>query len=249
MRETLLYGHEEIKKAINEICVNSKAYSIGRVRPSNYIIHLDRANGRTTLARYITEKFYKHSIIKFSSKDLFLEIDFDGTLKQLQESFGYISLAACYANSYEGVLFFGIDSLGDYIHETQVELFLDNIAKVSETATLIFYVPENPSRSISQLIDKIRDVLKDTVLIEKSVYTATELTLIVESMLEKRGIEIDQKAQFHEQLVNLIAHMELKTIDDVKELSKRIILLTDYSSLISRVGSSQLRKMRHDVLS
>ena len=24
MRETLLYGHEEIKKAINEICVNSK---------------------------------------------------------------------------------------------------------------------------------------------------------------------------------------------------------------------------------
>ena len=75
------------------------------------------------------------------------------------------------------------------------------------------------------------------------------MTLIVESMLEKRGIEIDQKAQFHEQLVNLIAHMELKTIDDVKELSKRIILLTDYSSLISRVGSSQLRKMRHDVLS
>ena len=96
-----------------------------------------------------------------------------------------------------------------------MELFLDNIAKVSETATLIFYVPENPSRSISQLIDKIRDVLKDTVLIEKSVYTATELTLKVESMLEKRGIEIDQKAQFHEQLVNLIAHMELKTIDDV----------------------------------
>ena len=80
--------------------------SIYRKSPTdNYIIHLDRGNGRTTLARYITEKFYKHSIIKFSSKDLFLEIDFDGTLKQLQESFGYISLAACYANSYEGVLF------------------------------------------------------------------------------------------------------------------------------------------------
>ena len=71
---------------------------------------------------------------------------------------------------------------------------MDNIAKVSETATLIFMFRES-SRSISQLIDKIRDVLKDTVLIEKSVYTATELTLIVESMLEK-GIEIDQKLNF-----------------------------------------------------
>lgn len=243
MKETMLYGHEEIKKEIKAICINSKAYSIGRVRPNNFIIQLDKGNGRTTLARYITEMFYKYNIIKFSSLDLFLEIDLDGTMNQLKESFGDIYSTSCYANSYEGIILLCIDSLSNHINEAQVDYFLKEIVKVSKTATLIFYIPENPSQNVNQLVKKIYSVLKDTILVNENIYTEVDLALITEKLINQRGVKIINEEKFHKQLVNLIIRMEFKKISEIDKLSKELITITDYSTLTPKIDDSLLKEV------
>lgn len=103
-------GHNSICKYIDEyICKRSALYRNSLLKPPHMVIPLSKHSGRTTLIKYLRDKYKQSGILPFDSGlEDYLEIEFDGSLSQLKQSFTKINSEAIYKNHYTGIISFDI---------------------------------------------------------------------------------------------------------------------------------------------
>lgn len=234
-------GAEEIVSVLAEMCANNAAHKHCGIAPPHFVINLDAGNGQTTITRYISETLLKNEIRHFGGMDLFLEYTLDGTMPQLKQVFGDIRTCAVYTNSFEGVVAIDITALSKYANEAQAEYFLEEIKKVSRTATVILYTGGTPSRGVLSIVNKFKTTMRNISIIHLDTYTPDELTCIAERLLDEYGVSVDASDEFHNALREVVTMEACQTVKDTMVITERAVKAADFTGYMPTLSTKQLK--------
>ena len=241
-------GTEEVFSVLDEVCANSAAHKHCGIAPPHFVINLDAGNGQTTITRFITETLLKNDIRHFGGMDPFIEYTLDGTMSQLKQVFCDIHTCAVYTNSYEGVVAIDITALSKYANEAQAELFLEEIKKVSQTATMILYTGGNPSRGVVSIIEKLKTTVRNVSIIYLDTYTPDELACIAERLLDEYGVSVDVSDEFHNALREIVTLEACQTVKDTMAVTEKAVKMADFTSYMPTLSTQQLKSAFTDVI-
>lgn len=225
-------GLEAAVAAVQKSLKQAHIYRRCGLKPPHYIINLDGGNGQTTLTEYIAETFANSGVRHFGGLDTFLEYTLDGSMEQLKKVFADIRSCAVYTNVYEGVIAMDISKLSNHINETQVNVFIDEISKISCYATFIFYIQSKISRNTANLLSKIHEVLDEVEIIDVSPYSSEELAEITKRMIVDSGVMIEDDERVNKLLLEAVLAEEVDTVKMAKKLSQTMIRNSNFNGFI-----------------
>ena len=226
-------GIEGIKKEMNKMEKQADAYKIWGVKIPHIIANLTPKNGQTYVAEYITSILQTYKLRKFCGLDALREYKLDGTLKNVKQVFEDISRSAVYTNEFEGVIAIDVSALSGFTNEYQVDFFVDHIAKVGETATVIIYYNDKLGKCMEVIKDRICNAIGKYVEIHVEPYSVWEFSEIVMECLKKRGIEIEQ---INEELRSFICWVvndrNISTAKEAAEVAEELLFYVDHKENI-----------------
>ena len=234
-------GLQPVVDAVRDIVVHAEAYRSGVIRPAHMIVTLDPGNGQSTLTRYIAESFAAHGVQPFSDLDLYLEFRAEDSEEQLQGLLTQRRMAAVYTNAYDGVTAVDLSRLAADADEDYVAGFLQALAE-DNADTLVLYVPSVMSRSVRNLVNRIRTVLDGAVLYQVAPYTAQELAEILKGMLADSGIEVQADEALDCALADMVEQEHIGNLKQAKQLYRRLVLLANRSGFVPVLGAEELKK-------
>lgn len=211
------------------------------LQPPHFIIPLDAGNGQTILTEYIAASYANAGVRSFGGLDLFLEYSLNGSLDQMKKVFADIRSCAVYTNEYEGVVAMDIARLADHINETQIDLFIHEIAKLSASATFIFYIPSTMSRNMAALIAMLHETLDDVELLRIKPYSTEELAQLVKRFITEAGIMLEDTSQTDQALMNAVVSEHIANIKTAKRFSHVLIKRADFSGFLPRLCTADIQ--------
>jgi len=233
-------GTKELTSVLSEMCKTKNAYRHCGVTPPHYIVTLDAGNGQTTVVRYITDVMRVNNIRRFGGLDQYLEYKLDGSLDNIKQMFSDIRTCAVYTNDYEGVIAVDICALASCVNE-QGEFFVSEISKISETATLIFFIGNNPSRGTLLLVEKLKKAIPNINYIHIKPYSVEELTEIAVREIDERGVVVEKDCEFYDILKDAIHFNQCKAVKDILQLVEKIIKSADFSGYSPKITAESLK--------
>ena len=237
-------GLASLCEEIENNCKNSPMFMRGGLRPYHIITPLSSGSGRTEIVRYMADMYKEHKVLGFhSSLDDFIEIEFDGTLQQLRQSFADIDDAADYSNHYENIIAMDISSIALHLSETQYTEFMDNCKKVCSHACVVFFTNSEPSRNEEKLIDALLCQIDNIKRIQVEPYTKEDLFLLIVRNLTNRDIHIENDILFRKHVMQLIEENMITTVKEANKMAGRIVALADYSSFKAAIDSRKIKTL------
>ena len=175
-------GLAEAVAAIKKNIDQAHIYHRCGLKPPHYIINLDAGDGQTTLTEYIATSYADYGVRHFGGLDMFLEYTLDGSMEQLKKVFADVRACAVYTNEYEGVIAMDISKLVNHVNETQLDVFISEISKISSSATLVLFVPSTMNRNVATLMGRIREALDDVEILNIKPYIPEDLVEIIKGI-------------------------------------------------------------------
>lgn len=212
------------------------------LKPPHYIINLDAGNGQTTLTEYIATSYADYGVRHFGGLDMFLEYTLDGSMEQLKKVFADIRACAVYTNEYEGVIALDISKLVNHVNETQLDVFVNEISKISSSATLVLFVPSVMNRNVATLMGRIRDALDDVEILNIKPYVHEELVDIIKGMIADSGVVIDESIEFDKFLLNAVIDEHITNVKSAKKFSQAMVKNANFDGFLPKLGISEIEK-------
>lgn len=231
-------GLKSAVNAIQETIEQAHIYHRCGLTPPHYIINLDAGNGQTTLTEYIAESYAGHGVRHFGGLDMFLEYTLDGSMEQLKKIFADIRACAVYTNEFEGVISMDIAKLASHVNETQLDVFIQEISKISSYATFVLYIPATMNRNIASLVGKIHEVLDDVVMVNVEPYSVEELVEIVKGMIADAGVIIEDSSELDKYLLNYVETEHINNVKAAKKLSQMMVKNANFEGFLPRLSYS-----------
>lgn len=237
-------GLHSICNEIERVCADAPVYAQCDVKPGPYVVHLDSGEGRTTLLEYISDMFKTYKVLPFTSgMDDYLDLSFDGSMKQLREMFQRFTDAAVYAPYYKEVAGLDISALDAHLFESQTDEFLTKIQPLVKHAVLIFFVPKNPSKNIIQLIDKLEERIGKLTKLYAEDYTIEDYVQVIERYLCGNGIEIKNTKDFHAKLLLVLESFQVNSMKETIDLAEKITFLADFGLVTPVICEDSLLRL------
>jgi hypothetical protein len=236
----MLVGLDQLKLDLDKICQSNQLYLKYGICPPHFILSLDKGNGQSIIAQYISNEFQTHKIRNFGGLDFLLEYRFDGTLSQLKQVFADINSNAVYTNHYEGVISLDISELLFYINESQIEYFISEIEILGSFSTIIMYLPTCSSQNKSILVEKIKQVLNHLITIDIEPYSLIDLIYIIRANSNSNGIEIDDDQETTKLLMDLLSDKKIILAKEAVDLSFQLISHADFNQNPPRIDKNSL---------
>lgn len=227
-----------IKKNIDQAHI----YHRCGLKPPHYIINLDAGNGQTTLTEYIATSYADYGVRHFGGLDMFLEYTLDGSMEQLKKVFADIKACAAYTNEYEGVIAMDISKLANHVNETQLDVFVGEITKISSSATLVLFVPSAMNRNVATLVWRIRDALDDVEILDIKPYTPEDLVEIIKGMITDAGVVIDESIELDKFLLNAVIDEHVSNVKSAKRFSQIMIKNANFDGFLPKLGIVEIEK-------
>ena len=227
-----------IKKNIDQAHI----YHRCGLKPPHYIINLDAGNGQTTLTEYIATSYADYGVRHFGGLDMFLEYTLDGSMEQLKKVFADIKACAVYTNEYEGVIAMDISKLANHVNETQLDVFVGEITKISSSATLVLFVPSAMNRNVATLVWRIRDALDDVEILDIKPYTPEDLVEIIKGMITDAGVVIDESIELDKFLLNAVIDEHVSNVKSAKRFSQIMIKNANFDGFLPKLGIVEIEK-------
>ena len=227
-----------IKKNIDQAHIY---YRCG-LKPPHYIINLDAGNGQTTLTEYIATSYADYGVRHFGGLDMFLEYTLDGSMEQLKKVFADIRACAVYTNEYEGVIAMDISKLVNHVNETQLDVFISEISKISSSATLVLFVPSAMNRNVATLMGRIREALDDVEILNSKPYIPEDLVEIIKGMITDAGVVIDESIEFDKFLLNAIIDEHITNVKSAKKFSQVMVKNANFDGFLPKLGIVEIEK-------
>lgn len=229
--------------AIEEICMKTPAYHRCGLKPPHYIINLDAGNGQSTLAEYMAESFADAGIRHFGGLDMYLEYTLDGTVEQLKKVFSDIRSCAVYTNEFEGVIAMDISKLATHINETQVDIFLSEVSKISRHATFIFYVPSATNRNMAILANKISTAIDEVKILTVYPYNTEEIVAIIKGMIEEAGVMLEEDGNVDKLLCEMVLAKDIISVKAAKKISQELVKNANFKAFIPKLTYTELENV------
>ena len=173
---------------------------------------------------------------------MFLEYTLDGSMEQLKRVFADIRACAVYTNEYEGVIAMDISKLVNHVNETQLDVFISEISKISPSATLVLFVPSAMNRNIATLMGRIREALDDVEILNIKPYIPEDLVEIIKGMITDAGVVIDESIEFDKFLLNAVIDEHITNVKSAKKLSQVMVKNANFDSFLPKLGIVEIEK-------
>lgn len=227
-----------IKKNIDQAHI----YHRCGLKPPHYIINLDAGNGQTTLTEYIATSYADHVVRHFGGLDMFLEYTLDGSMEQLKKVFADIRACAVYTNEYEGVIAMDVSKLVNHVNETQLDVFIGEISKISSSATLVLFVPSAMNRNVATLMGRIRDALDDVEILNIKPYNPEELVEIIKGMISDAGVVMDESIELDKFFLNAVIDEHITNVKSAKKFSQLMVKNANFDGFLPKLGILEVEK-------
>ena len=207
-----LVGLPSLRKEVEDICTRAREHCKLGLRPQNLIVPLDPGNGRTSVLEYVSGMYRKYGVLDFSSgPDPFVEIELDGSLKQMKQAFCTVEDAAIYANHYSHVVGMDVSEMAAHIHESQFQEFL------------IFFVHEARGRNEERLIERLRETVDFVKKLPEEPYSSEELCEAVRLALEEEGARVGEDPTLCSRLLRRIREANLHSVREARLAVQKIL--------------------------
>jgi len=129
----------------------------------NSLISVKSFTDTSDISRNIAEHFKSKNLIDFSSRDIYLQIRIKGTKNSIDIAELDIKLNKEYANDYQGVVGFEVDSeLLEQLSEEVGKYFIEMVNRTATHANVVLYIPvntiENKKRYLLENVDNLKVV-------------------------------------------------------------------------------------------
>ena len=230
-------------EAVQKISSKAHIYYRCGLQPPHYIANIDAGNGQTTFTEYVAEVFSDTGIRHFGGLDNYLEFDLDGSMNQLKKVFSEIRSCAVYTNEIEGIIAMDITKLAAHINESQIEYFINEITKMGNYATFIFYVPSIMNRNVANLVSKVVGALNEVEILNMQPYSNEEIIQIIKVMIEDAGIMIEDSEEINNMLLNIVVEDEINTVKAAKKFGRKLIKAANFDSFIPKITVDKIRNI------
>ena len=221
-------GMNDLGAILKDICKKKTGYQ--RISPVHFILPVSAGNGQTTATRFVAESLQAGGVRRFGGLELFLEYRLDGTMDQMKKIFHRnIRENAVYTNDYEGVISFDITALSPHSKGIQTSFFIEEVRKISTSATLIFFVGENPTPGLLNIVGKLKASIRNLQVVQVNAYSVDELAWIIEKELAGRNICMVPEDNFHAALCEIVKHRQAETVRDALSIMEEAAISADYS--------------------
>ena len=201
------------------------------VTPPPILIDLAKKNGQTTLTRFYSRVLKSTYGLPSGGVDDYLEFVANGNMRTLKEIKRKLVQAAVYTNTYRGVVSFEITDLADYINESQIDYFLQDVLLSAHDASVLFFIAPDKQHKMTEFIGKLRETMGDLRVIHVSPYTDSEFAEIVMNNALKLGITLDlgEGDTFKESVVDVVQRLKVQSAKDTELVAKKLSEYADYS--------------------
>lgn len=229
---------------IENTCNKAYIYKRCGLRPKHYIIPLDAGSGRTTLIEYMTDKYKEAGVLDFNSGlDDYIEITFDGTLQQLNQTFAFIDSAAVYTNEYCNIIGMDISSISFHLGEKQFSEFIKNSKRICSHACVVFFVHTTPNKNEEKLLEKLCETVDNIKRITVEPYSKDDICNLVIKAIIEHGIEIKQETVFREVLADLISEFCVCNVADAIITADTLVNYADFSGYTPVIDENSVKCM------
>lgn len=235
-------GLEGIKKEMDRITAQAEAYRKGGAKVPNIVVNISKDNGQSYVADYITSVLYEYKLRKFCGLDMILEYRLDGTLKNVKQVFEDIAGNAVYTNKYEGVVAIDVSALSEYVNEFQVDYFVEHIAEVAQSATVIIYYSEEFGKRMEIVKDRICKTLGNHIAIHVEPYSLKEYSEIAVQSIKERGIDIESEEELENLLCHVVGDKHVSNAKEAVAVAEELAFCADYSGFVPRINIDKVNK-------
>lgn len=235
-------GTGMLVSVLSDMCENKNAYKHCGLTPPHFVVTLDAGNGQTTIVRYIADVMQRNNIRRFGGLDQYLEYRLDGSLTNIKQIISDVRTCAVYTNHYEGVIAIDICALAPHVNE-QGEYFVSEIAKISEFATLVFFVGSKPNRGTLLLVEKLKKVIPGVMEIDMVPYTSEELAKIALREIDDRGVIVEDCSEITDVLKMVLEDRNCKVVKDVIHVVECIIKVADFTGYSARLTVEKIKEL------
>lgn len=235
-------GLDGVKREMDRITAHAEAYRKGGAKVPNIVVNISKENGQSYVADYITSVLYEHRLRKFCGLDMILEYRLDGTLKNVKQVFEDIASNAVYTNEYEGVVAIDVSALSEYVNESQVDFFVNHIAEVAQSATVIIYYNEDLGKRMEIVKDRICKALGNYIAIHVEPYSVREYSEIAVQSIKERGIDIESEEELETILCYVVGDKHVSNVKEAVAVAEDLAFCTDYSGFIPKIDIDKVNK-------
>lgn len=237
-----IVGHDELKTQLKTLKDNANAYIKCGVKVPNLVMNIKRGNGQSYVAEKYTMFLHDNNLRKFHAIDDMKEYRLDGTMKKTRQVFEDIRCNAVYTNEFEGVVAIDISPLTEYVNESQVDYFVEEIRRVAENATVIIYFDDSLGKQITYIKDRLINEMGNCLEIAVLPYTIEEYAEIIVNNLRERGVDVEWGREMEQLLCKIIDSNHVTTAKQAVCVAEKLVLLADYNNLIPRLDCKMLNK-------
>lgn len=235
-------GLEGVKREMDRITAQVEAYRKGGAKVPNIVVNISKENGQSYVADYITSVLYEYKLRKFCGLDMILEYRLDGSLKNVKQVFEDIAGNAVYTNEYEGVIAIDVSALSEYVNESQVDYFVNHIARVAQSATVIVYYNEAFGKRMELVKDRICKALGNYIVIHVEPYTVREYSEIAVQSIKERGINIESEEELETVLCHVVDDKHVSNAKEAVAVAEDLAFCADYSGFVPKIDIDKVNK-------
>ena len=235
-----LTGLQEIKEAINRDCAAAAKPGL-RKKPCNYIIKLDKGNGRSKVLQYAASRYRECGILDFSSsRDESVELQFDGSYYRFRLGQEIVERAAEYKNYFEGVVGISGVPIKPMTNENRAEL-MSWLMELTGHAVVFFFLSGEPEEK--EYLRFLEEVPCETLYIEPSGYTLKDFAEVMITRLSENGLVFDNVQFAADMFAGLLKNADKITM---KETCAFLNILMRFISVDNSILSIDEQALRNE---
>ena len=199
------------------------------------------------ILRHMTDKYEKEGVLDFSlAADKYLYYEFDGSLQQMKNIFSNILSCAVTGNFYKYIIGLDITKLVSRYSESQYSEFFARISQTSKHATCVFFISSFEVLNCERFIGKLRENVKKLKSIVIPKFTYSELASIAVNRISNE-FPVKCTASFELALAAYLSDEGVTNINDVFDISEKLLLMTDFSVNIPTLDGTVFEKLGHGI--
>ena len=240
-------GNQSLKNQIEIFNGKALLYRHCGTKPENLIVQMDKGEGRSSFMEYAIGKFKELSTIDFStSRDEFIECEFDGSLQNFRNIMTQIDSVAEYANVFTGGISVNCTYIANRYTEKHFEDFISRFAEISAYAWVVFFFSLYPSRNEENLMDKLKQKVKHITLVAEP-YTKKELANIFLNKIHSYGIDLVHEDKLLMAVSNLLTTNNIKTAKQTIALAVAVLDYIDYDCSQPKLSFKSINNLNEEL--